>query len=224
MNPITVDFIIPTIEPRKEYLKRCLTCIENITVPSGVEIVKNPIVICGAKSAGAQRNEALAQSQGDYIYFLDDDDIVLHHFFNSRMIDYLQRNEPAVFFGSERFVQPEENDLKDIRPDNMIWRVGRTYRTTVELSNAVTPHFNPYPVGSYILRKDFREIRWPEEWHFGEDIGYNKRVCVELSRKTRAYSYIDEILHIVVRHPLSTTWYPKKPRNMRWHLDHKAAI
>ena len=213
---IQIDFIIPTIPPREHYLKRCLTAINNLAVPSGIEIVKNPIVISEKKSAGAQRNIALARSTGDYIYFIDDDDIVLHNFFCSRMIENLTSGSLAVFFASERYFQPSEDDMHHMVPDNFMWAVGRTIRTTTELANIITPSFNPYPVGSYILHKSFKDIRWPEAYTFGEDLGYNKMVCVSLSKKVRQLTYIDEVKHITVRHALSTTYAGKGKDMTLW--------
>lgn len=212
-----IDFIIPTIPQRSEYLKRCLTSIENLVIPKDSNITKNVIIVSEGKSAGAQRNIGLSKSTGDYIYFIDDDDIVLCNFFCTRMLSYLNKGVTSVFFGSDRYFQPSEDDLKHFVFDQVKWHIGRHHKTLPSLYSSITPNFNPYPVGSYILNKDAKVIQWPVAYDFGEDIGYNKTVVHYLMNQNPVLNYIDETKHIVIRHALSTTWHPDKPRNMRWH-------
>jgi hypothetical protein len=226
---IQVDFIIPTIPPRKRYLERLLKSIDNIITPDDVK--KNIIIVDEGGTAGTQRNRGLERSKGDYIYFVDDDDIVMSSFFCQSMMSYLRSRERAVFFTSERWHQPSEEDLKELEFDNTAWTIGRSFVSYKQLADRINMYGtmdnpagpNLYCVGCYILRSDMKHIKWPTSSQFGEDIIYNKVVCLELARTNPSIKYIDAVKHIYVRHSNSTTWHTSQShpegRNMRWWCD-----
>jgi len=210
---IKISFIIPTIPKRTLYLRRLLTTIDNIGWP-GNEFEKELIIVDEGKSAGAQRNIGLKRCTGDYLYFVDDDDLILRNFMCGRMQTFMRNNERGIFFVSERWIQPNETDLKDLRNEHISWAVGRRYKTYKELFRSISNTFNPYNVGCYVFRADLKHIQWPEAYEFGEDIGYNRLACNEISKTNSNIAFIDECKHIVVRHDKTTTW---QNRDMRWH-------
>lgn len=208
---IKIDIIIPTIPPRFKYLNRLLDIIKNIPKPDNFYL--NPIVINKQSSAGKQRNEGKILSSGDYIYYIDDDDIMLFNFFCDTMVSYINSGKRAIFFRSHRYNQVSQNDLNYLQYDNFFWAVGRKYQNYLQLSKSIVNKYNPYPVGCYLLRKDLKNIDWPEKSMFGEDIIFNSKVTHELSKTENKIYYIDDMKHVVVRHPKSTTY---QNRNMSW--------
>jgi glycosyltransferase involved in cell wall biosynthesis len=214
---MVIDIIIPTIPERERYLERCLRTINNVELPQGIQ--HNIIVINEKSSAGKQRNIGLSQSTGDYFYFIDDDDLMIDGFYCHKMVTALNRKDPAVFFRSHRYFQPSETDLDTFRYDNCFWAIGRNYMNYHQLHNKINSQFNPYPVGSYILRKDMKKIKWPEEFMFGEDIIYNSNITKELCKIAPSLSYIDDMKHIVIRHQKSTTYATPERRMDHWLIN-----
>ena len=70
-----IDIVTPSIPERILYLHRLKKCIENIKLPPDVFL--NHIIIESKETAGKNRNIALSKSKGDYIFYIDDDDIPL---------------------------------------------------------------------------------------------------------------------------------------------------
>lgn len=72
-NPIKLSILICTLSDRYVFLERLLTCL-NKQKTEEVEILVN----CDnrEKTIGKKRNELIERSSGDYISFIDDDDLV----------------------------------------------------------------------------------------------------------------------------------------------------
>ena len=74
-----LSILIPTMNRRKHFLERLMGCLDNqVNGPYSVEILTN----CddGEKTIGQKRNELVEQSKGDYVVFIDDDDIVTENY------------------------------------------------------------------------------------------------------------------------------------------------
>lgn len=81
----TLSILIPTIEGREQYLKALL---ENINVGfGGIEKLRPEVEILtlydrsGENSIGAKRNKLLAMAKGEFVQFVDDDDLLSPEYF-----------------------------------------------------------------------------------------------------------------------------------------------
>lgn len=215
-----IDIVTPSIPERILYLHRLKKCIENIKLPPDVFL--NHIIIESKETAGKNRNIALSKSKGDYIFYIDDDDIPLFNLICNRVHSLLLKNVPMIFWDATRYIQPNESDIHSIFPDskNIKWKPGLIWKTFSEVSNSVSMRQN-YPVGSYIVRSDYKNILWPESSNFGEDIIYNKLLTKEISKSYDQIYYVPEEKVIIIKHPLSTTYggdLENPKQNMLWHL------
>lgn len=201
-----IDVIIPTIPGREAFLERTLTSVQNVKLPEG--FVFTPLVINEQQTAGAQRNIGLQRSEGDYIYYLDDDDLVMTSLFCKKVTDFLKAGRKAVFFDSQRWAQEDEKDMTAIKYDGITWAVGRQFSNYFQMTRAINGQHNPYPVGAYLLRSDLKHVQWRTDSKFGEDIVYNKNICSELCKSESNIAYVPETKHLVIRHQTSTTYAP----------------
>ena len=205
-----IDIITPTIPIRSAFLNRLKACVAGLSLTKDIKV--NHIIINESKSAGAHRNLGLLKSTGDYIYYIDDDDILLHNFISDSLVNLMLLEKKLIVFKTERYFQPDENNIHHIVPDNFSWDFGK-YTNVIQMINVLNTGNNPYPVGSYLIHKSLKNILWPETTEFGEDIKYNKSVLVELAKVDDKINFINEIKAIIVRHNKSTTY---QARNMNW--------
>ena len=75
-----LSILVPTMPSRASYLKRLKRSIRN-QITEDVEL----LVFEGDsnQSIGSKRNALLGMAKGDYISFVDDDDLVAHHYVSS---------------------------------------------------------------------------------------------------------------------------------------------
>lgn len=89
------SILICTLESRQDYLKRLLSILEPQVnqFPGDVEIVIEKD--SGKMSIGKKRNMLLDKSQGEYIAFVDDDDIVSSDYV-SKILEAIQSKPDTV--------------------------------------------------------------------------------------------------------------------------------
>ena len=69
-----LSILIPSLENRKIYLQRILGVLNPQIVNGEVEILT--LIDNGERSIGDKRNQLISDAKGDYIAFVDDDDLV----------------------------------------------------------------------------------------------------------------------------------------------------
>lgn len=85
MNSICLSLLIPTVPSRSSKLQRLLENIEGNRgektegVDYEVVVLSTPEYRNGGESTGAKRNALLASARGDYVWFIDDDDLLMNN-------------------------------------------------------------------------------------------------------------------------------------------------
>lgn len=135
MNKIDLSIIIPVFNTQ-DYISDCLKSImdarlENVEIiiiddgstDNSREIInefsknENNILYYFQenKGQGAARNKALKLAKGDYVYFMDSDDILNPNKFKEVFAIIKDEKLDAIFFDAESFVDSEESNMDDFK-------------------------------------------------------------------------------------------------------------
>jgi len=131
MNEVKLSLLIPTLTKRTAFFKRLMDgyILPQVNGRTDVEVLFN---YNEEMSIGAKRNEMLAQSAGEYIAFIDDDDRISMNYVKRLMqgiehgVDCCSLNgiittngrEPKIFRHSIQFTSMYEENHVYYRPPN----------------------------------------------------------------------------------------------------------
>jgi len=160
-----LSILILTVTDRAEFLNRILSIL-NPQKSDDVEIIT--ISDDGSKSIGQKRNEAIQQSSGEYICFVDDDDIVSSDYV-SKILDALKTNPDCVgihllHFNDGNLAGFTYHSLKYNK-----WFEERDMTTGLMRYYRNPNHLNPVK-RELALQTPFPEVDW------GEDRDYSQRI------------------------------------------------
>jgi glycosyltransferase involved in cell wall biosynthesis len=170
-----LSILICSVESRKEYLERLLGILDrqkNDEVEVLVELDN------GEKSIGTKRNNLLNRAKGDYIAFIDDDDVVPKYYV-SEILEGIKHNPDVIGIHlimdhdgtyAERTYHSLKYQIWSQDVDNENFNRNRYYRNP--------NHLNP------VKREFALQIMFPEINH-GEDKNYSMRLLPLL--KTEYY-------------------------------------
>ena len=181
-----LSILIPSLNRRKHYLDRLISIL-NPQATDDVEILIN--IDDGEKSIGTKRNELLEQATGDYIAFVDDDDIV-EDYYVLEILNAIQSNPDVVGI---HLLHIEDNILRGLTYHSL------KYTHWYDELNNENPnlrnyyrnpnHLNP------VKRKYALAVKFPEI-NVGEDKDYSYKIKQFLKTE----SYIEKPLyHYLVR-------------------------
>lgn len=171
-----LSILILSIESRAELLARLLETLRP-QLTDEVEL----LIEHGPQSIGAKRNALLARSTGQYICFVDDDDLVADDYV-ATILDATRLDPDAIGFRLSYSVDGtfDGNALHTIR--NAKWETVNRDGAKVYLR---TPnHLNPVR-RSIAIRHPFPEI------NHGEDHDYSKKIAPTI----RTEVYIDRVMY-----------------------------
>jgi len=153
-------------EERKALLNRLLSFLsmhmskEN---KSKIEIIVNSDN--GDKSVGQKRNEILDRATGEYVCFIDDDDLVDEEYCDL-IIKTIEENEDLDCIGFAGMYYVDENQTMIFKHAN---KYGGHYKDGFGIQHRPVNHLNP-------VRTEYaKQIRFPEQ-DFGEDSDYCDRL------------------------------------------------
>lgn len=173
-----LSILIPTIASRAHLLNRLLACL----LPQRTDEVEVIVMSDdGEEPIGRKRNRLLAQSQGAWVVFVDDDDLVSPQYV-ARILKALELNPDCVGFWVNRYVN---GVLGGGACHSLRYSKYATRDDGDELIFERTPnHLNP------IRREIALKAGFPEK-NWGEDSDYAKRVYPLLESEV----FIDEPLY-----------------------------
>lgn len=170
-----LSVLILSMNRRKKYLDRLLSVL-NPQLNDDVEVLTN--IDNGEKSIGTKRNELLKQSQGDYVCFIDDDDIISN--------DYIEKILSALKSGPDcvgiHLLHKEDGVLRGLTYHSLKYDTwwDEPNQTNLTLKNYYRNpnHLNP-------VKRDYAiQIGFPEI-NNGEDKWYSQNILKFL--KTEEY-------------------------------------
>ena len=128
-----------------------------------IEIIIN--VDGGEKSVGQKRNEVLDRASGDYVCFIDDDDLVDEDYTNI-IIKTIEENDDLDCIGFSGMYYVDGNQTMVFKHAN---KYGGHYKDGFGVQHRPVNHLNP-------VRTEYaKKIRFPEK-DFGEDSDYCDRL------------------------------------------------
>jgi glycosyltransferase involved in cell wall biosynthesis len=195
---VLLSLLIPTLEARRtlflalwEHLRKQ---IQEAGLDEAVEILS--LSGNGEKSIGAKRNELVEQARGEFIAFIDDDDLVSHDYV-SRICDAIRRRPDIDCAGIRGLVTFRGKHAREfvhsLAYRDYFSRGGRYYRPPC--------HLNP-------IRRSIAERYRFAELSYSEDIDWALRIQRDGALKTE--EFVDATLY----HYRSRRWW-----YYQWLLD-----
>lgn len=153
-------------EQRKTYLNRILNQLNqqmSVEQKQKVEIIVN--VDDGSKSVGEKRNEVLDNASGQYVCFIDDDDLVDDKYINI-IIDTIENNPDIDCIGFEGMYYVNNQPSMKFKHAN---EYGGHYKDFKGVQHRPVNHLNP------VRTEIARQIRFPDK-NYSEDTDYCDRL------------------------------------------------
>ncbi len=177
------SILVCSLEKRKNFLDRLMACLSpQIEGIDAVEVLIETDT--GEKSIGAKRNRLIERSKGDYIAFVDDDDVVSSDYVN-KILKAIETKPDVVGMHLLHFNDGHLGGFTYHSLDYDSWFENQD-KTTGYMRYYRNPnHLNPVKRG-YALRTKFPEIS------MGEDKEYSKNILKFLKTE----EYITEPIYI----------------------------
>jgi hypothetical protein len=170
-----LSILILSLNRRKHYLERLMDIL-NPQKRNDIEILTN--IDNGEKSIGQKRNELLSQSIGDYICFIDDDDIVSNNYVEL-ILNAIEKNPDTIGI---HLLHKEDGILRGLTYHSLKytswWDEINKENPTLRNYYRNPNHLNPVK-REYALKVGFPEI------NNGEDKWYSQNILQYL--KTEEY-------------------------------------
>ena len=175
-QPIKLSILVCTIEKRKQLLDNLISIIQP-QLDNNLQVECVVVSDKGTMPIGMKRNILIGEASGEYICFIDDDDIVGNDYVE-RILNALQSSPDVVVFDAFRF----ENG----KPDRVV-KYGIEYAKDYHDKNA----YYRLPNHLMVVKKDIADKVPFKPKNFGEDSDYAQRLKPHLKTQER----INEILY-----------------------------
>ena len=169
-----LSILIPSLNRRKHYLDRLMSILD----PQKNELIEILVNIDdGEKSIGTKRNELLLNATGDYVAFVDDDDVV-ESYYVEKILDAIE-NDPDVV--GMHLLHIEDGELKGLTYHSLKYDHwwDEQNKDNPQLRNYYRNpnHLNPIK-REYALAVGFPEINFAEDKYYSQNIlKYLKKEC-----------------------------------------------
>ena len=171
---VLLSILIPTLESRGEKLKACLESLNHKEYKKDVEILLE--YDNGEQSVGAKRNALLDSAKGEYVCFVDDDD-VLGRDYLKHILEGIEKGVDCV---SLRGVITFDGENPQVFEHSIKYDAWKTNDTGAVIYERYPNHLNA------IKRSIASQFSFPPTNH-GEDFDWSKKVFESGLIKTEHY-------------------------------------
>lgn len=175
-----LSILICSIERRKQKLQTLLNFLENQIIKTKYENYVEILVELDdeKKSIGEKRNNLLSKSSGDYIVFIDDDDLVSTNYIE-KIVNSIQENSDCIGFKG----RIEQNGEMCLFTNSL--KIKNKYSLNKQYFSHIC-HINPIKAS---IAKQYRFL----DKFFGEDKSWLKKILDSELLKTE--TFIDEEMY-----------------------------
>ena len=163
---LTIGILTLEEEERKVLLNRLLSFLNmNMSQEDRLDIEILVNIDDGTKSVGQKRNEILDRAKGEYVCFIDDDDLVDEEY-TSLIMKTIRENEDLDCVGFSGMYYVDGNQVMLFKHAK---EYGGHYKDGFGIQHRPVNHLNP------VKTEYAKQIRFPEQ-DFGEDSDYCDRL------------------------------------------------
>ena len=182
---IKLSILIPTLINRFSYLERLMKSLNN-QLDESIEVITE--LDSGESSIGYKRNSLLSKAKGEYISYIDDDDIVSSDYI-SKTLNAIQSKPDCVGI---HLLHIEDNNLKGFTYHSLRYK---SWYDTTDINTGYKRYYrNPNHINP--IKRDIA-LKCPfPDISMGEDKEYSKNILQYL--KTEEY-IIEPIYYYLYR-------------------------
>lgn len=176
-----LSILVLTLPDRAAFLTRLLGRLQPQVVPQVELLIATDE---GEVTIGEKRNRILDASQGRYVCYVDDDDLVAPNYV-AEILGAIQQAPDCVGFKTKRHVDGKAygEAVHSIRYTKYVERYSRGFRSC--LYERTPNHFNP------VRRELAEQVRF-QPWNCGEDRDYSTRLRPLLQTEVFVDQYLYE--------------------------------
>lgn len=165
-----LSILIPTVPQRaRVYLELITELNKQIDMANAfglIEVITDDAPV-GIKTTGQKRNDLIRSAQGKYVWFIDDDDMIMPNAINN-IIPALEQNPDALAING--IMTTNGNNLK-------YWYISKNFEYTADWSRGYEIYLRPTNHITPVKREIAKLIQFKDQSNF-EDYEY----CMELKR------------------------------------------
>ena len=224
MNPSpAISVIIPYFNGNADDFKKCINSILNqsfgnfeiivINDGSSSEYVSEIIGICASdnrirlitqenQGVSAARNRGTAEAKGDYIVYIDADDLVLPYFFAEAYKIAMDKNTDILYSFNCRTKDentlPYRNNDPDVSIPDKSWIMEHTLGAVYHSGEK---HFGRGPWARFLKAEFAKKFTFPLNVPLGEDVIWN----IKILKQTNSFALVDQIWYLYMDRDYSVT-------------------
>jgi glycosyltransferase involved in cell wall biosynthesis len=164
-----LSILIPTVPQRaRVYLELITELNKQIDMANAfgvVEIITDDAPV-GAKTTGQKRNDLINSAQGDYVWFIDDDDMIMPNAINN-ILPALELNPDALAING--IMTTDGNNMKQ-------WYISKDFEYRADFTKGFEIYIRPTNHITPIKREIAKQVKFKNQSNF-EDYEY----CMELN-------------------------------------------
>lgn len=163
-----LSILIPTVPQRAKVYLELITEINNqIEMANAfgfIEVITDDAPV-GAKTTGQKRNDLINSAQGKYVWFIDDDDMIMPNAINN-ILPALEQDPDALAING--IITTDGNNLKQ-------WFISKDYEYRADFVKGFEIYIRPTNHITPVKREIAKQVKFKNQSNF-EDYEY----CMEL--------------------------------------------
>lgn len=151
-----LSILIPTLPERDRFLSRLRSILDKQLTPD-IEVLTDDRI--RTTPTGTKRNDLISRSKGEYIAFIDDDDLISHDYIKNIMLAIARNPDVVTFCG--------KITTNGVNPVDWVIKLGSDYITK-------DGKYYRWPNHLSVMRRELiKDVKFENIW-IGEDYKWSK--------------------------------------------------